>query len=214
MEMTSSTLTGNGSDQLSRWLILSVIAMIVGGVTGIGYFTIGGIMAPISDTFAFLIGVTLIPVTLGIHHQLQSAHRQLSVWARAIGLIGHALFALSGLGLVFSYFAAQGNSNPLSFGSVSFGIQLLGVFLEGGWLLMVGVLCNRGHHGPWIVYSAYVAGIGNILFVMGTILRVGGIAGAGGFLGLIAFVAWALRYRSFLVSRETPKVQVELGRAS
>jgi hypothetical protein len=213
MKMTSYTITGNGSDQLSRWLILAVIAMILGGVMGIGYFTIGGIMAPISDSSAFIIGVTLIPVTLGIHRQLCHTHRQLSLWARTIGLIGHSLFALSGLALVFSYFAFQGNSNPLSFGRVSFGIQLLGVFLEGAWLLMIGVLCNRVHDGPWIVYSAYLAGIGNILFVVGTILGVGGIAGAGGFFGLIAFVAWALRYRSLLVSGETLKAKVELGQA-
>ena len=214
MEMTSSTPTGNGSDQLSRWLVLSVIAMILGGVTGIGYFTIGGIMAPISDAAAFIIGITLIPVTLGIHHQLHQTHRQLSVWARTIGLIGHSLFALSGLGLVFSYFAFGESSNPVSFGSVSFGIQLLGVLLEGGWLLMVGVLSNRAHHGPWIVYGAYVAGIGNVLFVVGTILGVGGIAGAGGFFGLVAFIVWALRYRSLLMSRETLKGRVELRRAS
>ena len=212
--MTSYTPTGNGSDQLSRWLILSVIAMILGGVTGIGYFTIGGIMAPISDAAAFIIGVTLIPVTLGIHHQLHNAHRQMSLWARTIGLIGHSLFALSGLALVFSYFAFAGAPNSLSFGSVSFGIQLLGVFLEGARLLMIGVLSNRVHHGPWIVYGAYFAGIGNILFVMGTILGVGGIAGAGGFFGLVAFIAWALRYRSLLVSRETPKGRVELKQAS
>ena len=208
--MTSYTPTGNGSDQLSRWLVLSVIAMILGGIAGIGYFTIGGIMAPISDSAAFIIGVTLIPVTLGIHRQLCHTHRQLSLWTRTIGLIGHSLFALSGLALVFSYFAFGEPSNPLSFGSVSFGIQLLGVILEGVWLLMIGVLCNRVHHGPWIVYGAYVAGIGNVLFVMGTILGVGGIAGAGGFLGLIAYVAWALRYRSLLVSRETRKAKVEL----
>jgi hypothetical protein len=213
MKMTSYTPTGNGSDQLSRWLILAVIAMILGGVTGIGYFTIGGIMAPISDASAFIIGVTLIPVTLGIHHQLHHADRRLSSWARTIGVIGHSLFALSGLALVFAYFAFHRTSNPLSFGSVSFGIQLLGVLLEGAWLLMIGVLCNRVHHGPWIVYGAYLAGIGNILFVVGTILGVGGIAGAGGFFGLIAFVAWALRYRSLLVSQETPKVRVELGQA-
>jgi hypothetical protein len=152
-------------------------------------------------------------VTLGIHRQLHQTHRQLSLWARTIGLIGHSLFALSGLALVFSYFAFGEPSNPLSFGSVSFGIQLLGVFLEGGWLLMIGVLCNRVHHGPWIVYSAYLAGIGNVLFVMGTILGAGGIAGTGGSLGLIAFVAWALRYRSLLVSGETPRVRVELEQA-
>jgi hypothetical protein len=212
--MTNATSTGNADDRLNRWLILSVIAMILGGVTGIGYFTIGGIMAPVSDTTAFIIGVTLIPVTLGIYHQLRHADRQLSLWARTTGLIGHSLFALSGLALVFSYFAFDETGNALSFESVSFGVQLLGVSLEGVWLLMVGVLCNRVHLGPVTVYGAYLAGISNILFVVGTIAGMGGIAGTGGFFGLVAFIAWALRYRSLLMSRETPTSRVELRQTS
>ena len=69
---------------------------------------------------------------------------------------------------------------------------------------MIGVLSNRVHLGPSIVYGAYFAGIGNILFVMGSIAGIGGIAGTGGFLGAIAFITWALRYRSSLMSQETP----------
>jgi hypothetical protein len=211
--MTDSIPTGNISGRLDRWLVLSVVAMILGSVTGIGYFTIGGIMAPVSDAAAFIIGVTLIPVTLGIYRRLYHADQPLSSWARTIGLIGHSLFALSGVALVFSYFAFNGTSSSPSFGSVSFGIQLLGVSLEGVWLLMVGALTNRVRLGLSIVYSAYVAGAGNILFALGTIAGIGGIAGVGGFLGAIAFIIWALRYRSCLISRETSRLAAPAAQA-
>ena len=201
--MDNSAQTDNARIQLIRWLLFSVIAMILGGVTGIAYYAIEGIMGPVSDAVAFIIGITLIPVTLGIYHQLRHAHQQLSTWARIIGLIGHALIALSGLALVFSYILFNSASNPLSLESVSFSIQLAGALLEGVWLLMVAILSSRAHIRALIVYSAYIAGSGNILFVMGTLLHVDVIAWAGGFLGIIAFIIWSLRYRSSLIPQQT-----------
>jgi hypothetical protein len=122
--MANSAQIDNARNQLIRWLLFCVVAMILGGVTGSAYYIIGGIMGPVSDAVAFIIGITLIPVTLGIYHQLQHAHQQLSTWARIIGLIGHSLIALSGLALVFSYILFNSSSNPLSLESVSFSIQL------------------------------------------------------------------------------------------
>ena len=206
--MTNSTTNDKTSNRLNLWLMLSVIAMILGGVTGFAYYSIGGVMGPVSDAVAFIIGATLIPVTLGIYHQFRYTHQQLSLWARIIGIIGHSLIALSGLALVFSYIVIDSASNSLSLESVSFSIQLAGALLEGAWLLMIAVLSSRVPLKPLIVYSAYIAGAGNILFVTGTFMHVDVIAWAGGFLGIIAFITWAIRYRHSLTSRETFKDKV------
>ena len=84
-------------------------------------------------------------------------------------------------------------------------MQLAGALLEGAWLLIIAILSSRAHLKLLIVYSAYTAGAGNILFVMGTLFNVDVIAWAGGFFGIIAFITWALRYRSSLLSRKTRK---------
>ena len=157
-------------------------------------------MGPVSDSVAFLIGVSLIPVTLGIYYKLLYTHPKLSSWARVIGLFGHSLIALSGLALVFSYIAVHNTLSSLSFESVSFSIQLAGAFLEGVWLLLIAVLSSRIPLRPFVIYSAYIAGAGNILFVMGTLLHVDIVAWTGGFIGIVAFITWAILYRSSLQS--------------
>lgn len=188
----------NLNKRLSTWLLLNVIVMLLGAITGIGYYSMGGIMAPISDFMAILISITFIVLCLGIYKKYLPELPKLSGWSRMIGLSGHILFGLSGLALVISYAFSDQFPESWNFGSISFSIQLVGIAIEGVWLFMVAVLSMKSFLNRTIIYSLFVAGTGNFLFAIGTDAGSYAIGGTGGFIGLIATLVWALSYRKSL----------------
>ncbi len=181
---------------LSRWLALAVGAMLLGAAAGAGFFMWGGVMAAVSDATGALIGLTLVPVALGVHRHLGRADPGLSTTARTVGVTGHVIFAAGGLLLVGAYLARDWM--PDGFGAAAFGGQLLGIAVEGAWLVLVGRLSSQAGLARLIVVSALVAGAGNVLFVLGTLVGSGAVAGGGGGIGLLAFLTWALAYRRVL----------------
>lgn len=188
--------------RLSRWLLLNVIVMLLGAVTGIGYYTIGGIMAPISDFFAFLIAITFVVICISIFKMYSPELPGISGWTMFTGITGHILFGLSGLALVISYVFSEHIPQFWNFGKVSFSFQLVAIAIEGVWLLMVGVVSINSYLNRTIIYSAFIAGFGNLLFSVGTAAGSYAIGGTGGFIGLVATLVWALSYRKSMNSEE------------
>lgn len=184
---------------LRQWLLTAVLCMLLGALTGAGFFLLGGIMAPLSDASTVLIGGALVPVTLEVHRRTVATAPSLAARARAIGLSGHVLFALGGFALVVTYLLSRSVSAAVRAGAVAFGVQLLGITLEGVWMFLVGSSFARAPGPRPARGTAYATGVGNLLFVAGTVAGLGGLAGAGGAIGLLGFLAWALTFRASLV---------------
>jgi len=183
---------------LRVWLLLNAVAYIMGAVTGIGYFTIGGIMAPVSDFMAIIIGLTFIPVTLLVARIFSVVDLSVAEFSRFMGLMGHIIFALSGLALVISYFSSSWFPEAPSFGKQAFAAQLVGIFLEGIWLFLLARLSRQAGLKTRFMVYLILAGAGNVLFVAGTAMRMPVVAGGMAFVGFIAYILWAFGFRKSL----------------
>ena len=118
---------------LRTWLLLGLVATLLGAATGIGYFTFGAIFGPLSDATAVVIGLSLIPVALGLHGLFRPSEADLSRLTRLIGVGGLSLLALGSIVLVL--FNAGFDWLPRLLGLPA---QFLGIFIQGLWLALVG----------------------------------------------------------------------------
>jgi hypothetical protein len=119
------------------WLLWALVAYLLGVITGAGYFTVGGVFALLSDLASVFMGLTMIPVVLGLERIFQPTNPRLNRNTRLVGLTGFSLLTTGGLILVLFYFF---NSLP---GAVGLGAQFAGVFLQGTWLILIGLLIFR-----------------------------------------------------------------------
>ncbi len=143
-------------------------------------------------------GLSLMPVALGLRDMFQSAEPRFSGWTCGVGLVGFTLFAGGGLVLVLSAIGVEWLPD-----GVALGGQFFGVFLQGAWLSLVGMLTLRtGVFDRAVGWAAVIAGSGYLLFGIGSPLGpTNALPAVGGFVGLVAFLTWALRMRTALVTR-------------
>lgn len=182
---------------LRKWLLLALIATLLGVVTGSLYFSYQGIWAPISDASGMLIGITLIPCALGMHRYLvmKTNQQSLSMLTMIVGLVGFILFTLAGAALILFYFD---ETLP---GLLALNIQFGGGGLQGVWLILLGLISLQTKvFTKTAGWMALLAGIGYLTFGLTAIIDTSAnpaVMTAAG-IGLILFIIWVVLVRQGL----------------
>lgn len=133
-----------------------LVATLLAVVLGIGFFTYGGIFAPLSDAGGLLVGVLLAPLVWGLHLLNRDDGLDRSVFL--LGVVTVLGICLGSIGLIVMYLLSL---NPEIYGSGFLGVQFLGWLLLGFWLLGVGTLGFRNDTvGRRISWAAMVSGVG------------------------------------------------------
>jgi hypothetical protein len=193
----SVTIHQSVQTSIRRWLLLGLGAYGFGVLTGIGYFTIGGIFALLSDAASVAMGLTMIPVVLGLAKIFERQNPEFSKIARLIGLTSFSLMSLGGAILVIFYFL---RTFPGGFG---LGIQFAGIFLQGIYLMLVGILSQKtGTFSQKVSIAAIVGGVGYFVVGAGSAFGFSPILYLASAVSVGAYVLWALWTRAELSSDE------------
>ena len=170
-----------------------LVAGVISVVLGMGFFTYGGIFAPLSNIGGLVVGLLLVPLVWVIQRLNGGVRGNRLVFF--VGLTAATGIILGSIGLVALY--------PLSFSvdtyAVGFlAVQFLGWLLLGVWLLGVGVLCHRtGAVRKRVAWAAALAGAGatgGILTLVYSYAIGSFVLAFSVFMGLYAvgFALWAL----------------------
>jgi hypothetical protein len=182
-------------NSVRKWLLWGLVAYVLGVVTGIGYFTIGGIFALLSDATSVMMGLTMIPVVLGLAKMFESDNPGFARNTRLVGLTSFSLLMLGGLILVFFYFI---RSLPGGFG---LGMQFTGIFLQGIWLILLGILSlQSGVFSRKIAWAGIAAGAGYFLVGTSSAFGFNPVSMLGSAMGVAGYVLWTLWTRIALKS--------------
>lgn len=180
---------------VGQWLLIALVSMLLGAVTGIGFFAVGGIFAPLSDAASVMIGLSLIPVALGLDRLFHPFEPRLSRRAMRTGVAGLSLFAAGGLLLVLYHTLFGWLPEALAF-----GVQFLGILIQGIWLVMVGVLTLRsGVFDRSVGWAAAASGSAYLLMCISFPFDPGGPAVImTALVAVVCFCAWAIWARAAL----------------
>jgi hypothetical protein len=190
------TLTQSERESVRKWLLLGLGAYGFGVLTGIGYFSVGGIFALLSDAASVMMGLTMIPVVMGLAKLFNERKPGLSQITRLVGLAGFSLLTLGGLILVFFYFM---RTLPGGFG---LGMQFFGIFLQGVWLILVGSLAlQTGVFSRKIAFAGITAGAGYFVIGISSGLSFSPLSMIASAVGVAGYVLWALWTRTALKSK-------------
>jgi hypothetical protein len=180
-----------------RWLLWGLVAYLMGVVTGTGYFTIGGVFALLSDLASVLMGLTMIPVVLGLTKMFNYGNPSLAQNAKWIGLIGFSLLTMGGTILSFFYFI---RAFPGGFG---LGMQFAGIFLQAVWLIMVGKLSIQSGAFPnKAAYAGMTAGAGYFAVGLSSVFGFNPISILASAAAVGGYILWTLWTRAALESKE------------
>lgn len=195
LKTTTKAFKETASGNIRFWLLAAATATVAGLAMGIGYFSAGGVFGPLSDATTPMIGGSLIPVALWLHRRLKPAAPRLSTLAVGIGLVGLTLLSLGGLLLLLFDLTGDLFRSDLALGS-----QFLGIFVQGVWLVLVGVLKLRSDDfSSGLGWASIVGGGGYMLFGIGSPFGSDGpIAMTGAMIGFVGFLTWALWTRAAL----------------
>jgi hypothetical protein len=193
----SVTIHQSVQSSIRRWLLMGLGAYGFGVLTGIGYFTIGGIFALLSDAASIAMAVTMIPVVLGLAKIFERHNKEFSKIARLVGLTGFTLLGTGGAILVLFYFL---RTLP---GGLGLGMQFAGIFLQGIWLMLVGILSQKtGTFSQKVSIAAIVGGVGYFVVGAGSAFGFSPILYLASAVSVGAYVLWALWTRAELSSDE------------
>ncbi len=195
--LTHSEITvipaADARQSVRKWLLWALGAYIAGVITGSAYFMVEGVFALISDLTAVLMGVTMIPVVIGLSRIFESLGiRQVGIM-RAVGLTGFTLLALGGLVLVGFYF---NRSLP---GGIALAAQFAGIFLQGVWLILVGwIMLKGGFPARKAAWAGILSGGGYFLIGAASTLGLNSLVMVIAALAVISYILWTLWLRSAL----------------
>jgi hypothetical protein len=169
----------------ARFAFLSALLNILGAVTLIVFFALGGLWGPLNDVFSVLGALAMLPLAWALHHRHAARYAVLSAAASLVGAASMlTLAALQSL-LVAGVFGFEATLGPVLTASALIGVWLLahnGLGWAGGSL-------PRG-----LAALGLAAGAGYVLSGLGFAL--GGQAQplfAAGFLtAMLAYPLWAL----------------------
>ncbi|CAN5841341.1 hypothetical protein BH23ACT4_BH23ACT4_13470 [soil metagenome] len=196
----SSTIHPFERMKARRWLSVALGATIVGFSLGLGYVALQGAFGWLSDLGAIAFAVALVPVALHLREEFRQRAPTASASVLGIALLGLSLLAVSGAGLA----VLDMTSTTTTFPVLTF--QHLGIFLQGAWMIGVGVVGLRV--GPFrrkTSLAALLSGLGYaagapVSLYMGFDTPLFYLA----FLvALSGFVTWALSLRKDLDPRGT-----------
>lgn len=191
--MTTPQITAGRPDAVAaaRGAQVALWGTVAGAALGVGYFTVGGVFAQLSDLAAGVIGVGLVPLVLHLHRRDGRPGVDAVV---VTGLVAAGGMIASSLGLIVSdTFQIEGGRGFLT-------VQFLSMAVFGGWLLATVRRDGKRFSPRWrtaalVTGVAYiVAGIGEPLsgFRQTVIYSAGSVA-------VVAFCLWAARTRRELL---------------
>ncbi|WP_255171045.1 hypothetical protein [Natrononativus amylolyticus] len=131
-------------------------ATVLAVALGIGFFTYGGVFAPLSDVGGLLVGMFLAPLVWTLF-LLNREDR----FDRGVFLVGAAAtvgIVLGSVGLVVMHLFSL---NPAVYGTAFLAIQFLGWFLLGLWLFGIGAIGLRTDAvGRRVSWAGVISGAG------------------------------------------------------
>jgi hypothetical protein len=193
------TLTINQSDRTSirKWLMYGLAAYLTGVITGVGYFTIGGVFALLSDLASVAMGLTMIPVVLGLAKIFARKKPETAKTFRILGLTGFALLTTGGGILSFFYFFQV---LPGGFG---LGLQFIGIFLQGIWLILTGVLAiQTGAFSRKAAWAGIIAGAGYFVIGASSAIQFNPVSMLASGAAVVGYILWTLWTRSDLKTEQ------------
>jgi MFS family permease len=183
-----------------RWVGIALGATLAGFALGLGYVAVQGVFGWLSDLGAIAFAVALIPVALHLHKEFRERASAASRAVLGVALFGLALLAISGAGLAVLDMTQTPTTLPV------LDFQHLGIFLQGVWMIGLGLLGLRV--GPFrrkTSLAALISGVGYaggapVSLYMGFETPLFYLA----FLvALVGFITWALSLRKDLASPVT-----------
>ncbi|GIW01952.1 hypothetical protein [Roseiflexus sp.] len=172
---------------------LSAAATIVGFVTLIVFFSVGGPFGTINDISSSILALSLLPLALALYLLLRPCAALLSLIALIIGIC--AMLAASILQILLVLRVVKSELTlvavPATFGVV------------GVWLLLNSYLALASRTLPsGLAWVGMVAGVGYILVILGFLL--GGqqhpLTAVGGLTAVIGYPIWAIWIGGLLLS--------------
>jgi hypothetical protein len=183
-------------ESVRKWLLLGLIAYIAGVITGAGYFTIGGVFALLSDLASLFMGLTMIPVVLGLAKVFEPGKSDFAKTTRLVGLLGFSLLTIGGTILSFFYFV------PTLAGGFGLALQFFGIFLQGIWLILTGLLALQtkafSRRAAW---AGILAGAGYFVIGASSAIQFNLISMLASGLAVVGYILWTLWTRSELKSK-------------
>jgi hypothetical protein len=138
-----------------RWVGIALAATITGFVVGLGYVAMQGMFGWMSDLGAVAFAVALLPVAFHIHKEFRNGSPEASRVVWGIAVLGLSVLAISGAALAYH----DATRTPPSLPVLDF--QHLGIFLQGVWMMGVGVVGARtGVFRRKTSMAALISGLG------------------------------------------------------
>jgi hypothetical protein len=186
--------------RLAGWsAYVNAVAAVIGFVSLFVFFAVGGLWGFINDISSVLFFLSLIPPALAWHRLNQSLFPRLSLVNLVIGIIAMLTAAMLQAALVVGIVEFEQSLRPvLAAGAV-----------VGLWLVVNGVLANRGPHREGAIprglaWVSLVSGIGLILIDLG--FWVGGeehpLTAVGGLVAFAGILIWAIWFGKLLISEK------------
>lgn len=164
---------------------VNVVANIVGFVSLLVFFSVGGISGIINDSSSVFFSLSLIPLAAAWHHLHRSLFPPLSLVVATIGIIAMITAAILQALLVFGVVEFE-----QTLGTVLAANAVIGI-----WLMMNGILARIGSTlPPGLAWLSIGAGIGLVLIIVG--FWIGGqqhpLTTVGGLVAFIGILIWAI----------------------
>ncbi|WP_290818781.1 hypothetical protein [Halovivax sp.] len=144
----------------SAYGVLAATALAV--ALGIGFFTYGGIFAPLSDAGGLLVGLLLVPLVRAL--AVLNRDDRLAGGVFLLGVAATAGIIIGSTGLLAVHLFSL---DPAVYGAGFLGVQFVGWLLLGAWLLGVGALGLRtdsvAGRASWAAVASGVGAAGGIV---------------------------------------------------
>lgn len=173
--------------------IVSAVATIIGLLTLVLFFSLGGPWGTINDVSSVIIALSILPVLLVLHHRHRQSAFVVSSAALGLGALGlfiAILFQTLVIAGAISY-AQTAITVPVSFGVLGLSLMAFGY---------LGI--TDGTLPRTLAWMGLIAGAGYVMVIIGFIL--GGqqhpLTAIGGLIAVIFYTPWAVWLGRILLS--------------
>lgn len=189
-----------GRRRARRWVGIALGATVAGFALGLGYVAVQGVFGWLSDLGAIAFAVALIPVALHLHKELRGRAPAASRAVLGVALFGLGLLAVSGAGLAVLDMTQTPTTLPV------LDVQHLGIFLQGVWMIGIGLLGLRV--GPFRRKTSLAALMSGVGYAAGAPVSLymgfeSPIFYLAFLVALVGFITWGLSLRTDLASPVT-----------
>jgi hypothetical protein len=183
--------------RIRPWVTAAIASTLAGFALGMGWVLGDGVFGPLSDLAAVAFAGSLLPIAWYLHRVFKVAAPTFSRSVLGVALAGLPLAMAAGAGLILRGLLDASTAVPL------LEAQHLGVFLQGAWMLGIGLLgLGQGQYRRRVSIGAVVGGLG---YMAGAPISLWvGFESPPVYLaftaGLAGFLTWSLGLRSELRS--------------